>query len=1305
MTWVLLLTLHLFLLTGLTSKAQTAEPGINFIMVSFDQAPTNVVVEKAPLRYNKKFALSFHTDDGIEDVYTLGFPFFTGINEGGTNYPGLFYTDGCGNPVSFKLSNSVFSFNGFNNEDMHQPGNSYGKVTWPQLQNMIQHGCAVYNQGFTSDASTEPDFMNYSIKRNESYIRRQLYDAIPGGVRTRVFVNPNGESDYTAAAHENDYKIALRIGGNIIGDNGANVNTFTDWDQNLELNRLQVENTNITDLAATMENAEGNWWATVFTKSITEDYPQATFFNDFNTIASNYGIAGQDNLWMASEEEILDYLRIRELTTLTYNVAGNTLLILLEGEIPTDQRFYPLSLTIEAEGAVITNININGGTNNSSNGVGTANSLINLEWDGREIEDPGMLADEFVTIAEQTQTQYDCLIAMDYVMMMPPDETQQAMKDRLCAIPDIEYEAGFCENCEFDLGPDLEICQGECVLLEAPVAEGSTYLWSNDSTTSSVLVCPEITTSFWVDLITAGGCEASDTITINVLEAPVFDLGPELDICQFDSVSFELPFSEDYTYLWIANSDTIAQNVHEYGFIVQDTVLLKAEIGSPNGCLSVDSVMINALLKPQIDWADTLNSCLNDSVELTAPSGFDFTYNWFVDGELQAITDSVFTIILSDTLEVLVEVFPPDGCMATDSMVLMPLDTPVFDFPEDIQLCTLDTLFLEGPAGDNYSYLWYADDVLLPETSAELQYIVTGNVQVKLEVYATTGCMATDSLLVNALEIPIITVDPQQASLCFGNNIELNLSTQNAIGFQWWDGSTNQIITFEPPQADSIYYLWAEAVNGYGCTSRDTAVIEVQDHPEINLVLSNGNSQICTGESVEFSVSNNNHILAQYVVWNDSDTVFFGGQTTLSREFELTENSWIKAEIFSEIGCSSADSLLVLVYETPEISVSNDTSVCYGEYVTLEASGGLSCEWYNSSGLIGNDYILQLLPEQTDTYFAVVKNGSPLFCSASDTVNIIVQPKPLVSATASETEICAGTQIKLTAAGASTYNWSNGESGDSIFVFPLDTTTYQVFGSNEYGCIDTAEVAIAVFPRTAVSISGLYPVYCQTDEPTELTGLPEGGLFSGAGMVAGVFNPDLAGDGSHQIVYSLTNDYGCTDSATATTLVFGGLSSIDLGNDTLICPNDTLQLDAGEGFTEYYWNTGATTQQISISGTDYQAGTSREISVIGVLEGCTASGKMRLTIRNDCFIGLDEQTMDQLIVTPNPGKGRFLIQLPEDFVPEEISLIDLNGKTVDLNFDLNQNKLNLHLNKHYQGVLILSLVSKRQTLTTKLIAY
>jgi len=1381
-TWVLLMTLQFMLVHNFESKAQTADPGINFILVNFDQPPTNVTVEKAPLRYNKKFALSFHTDDGIGDVYTVGFPFFTGINEGGTNYPGLFYTDGCGNALSFKISTALFSFSSFNGLDMHDPANGFTNVTWDQLALMYENGSAIYNHGISEDGSSG-DFMHYSIRRNESYIRRKLYGVTPGGVRTRILVNPNGNVDYTQGAFDNGYRIAFRVGGQVVTDNGVDVNSFSGWDQNLELNRRSAEDSPVTDLADFLATADGNWWLPLYGHSIINNYGETNFINDFNTIASNYGIAGDDNIWMTSEEEILDYLRISELTTLNYNVAGNTLLILLEGQIPTDQRFYPLSLLVDAENAVITNITINGGTNNTFNGIGSSSSLINLEWDGREIEDPEVLADQFVTIAENSQAEYDCLVAMDYVLMMPSGDAQQAMKDRLCAIPNVEYEAGFCETCDFDLGPDIEICQGECVLIEAPFAEGNTYLWSNDSTTSSILVCPEITTTYWVDLLTEGGCEASDTITINVLEAPVFDLGPDLEICQEESVSFELPFSADYTYLWIANDDTVAENVNEYSFVVQDTVTLIAQIGSPNGCITADTVVINALLKPQIDFGpdidvcqedsvsfelpfsadysylwianndtvaedqheygfivqdtvtliaqidppngcisidtivinallkpqiaftDTIFGCLNDSLEIQAPGGTDFTYNWYLNDEIQADTDSVFNVLLSDTLQVLVEVIPPNGCVAVDSTILVPVETPVFDFPDDTQVCINDTLTLEGPVCDNYTYFWYADDELLPETSFELNYIVTDTTQIILEVFAQSGCMTMDSLTVFALELPGITISPQQASLCFGEQITLSLSTQNAESFQWWDGSSEQTIIFDPPVADSMYLLWAEAVNGFGCLMRDTAYVTVQSKPEINLEITAGSDQFCSGEQLELSVSGNNHINPDYVVWNETDTVFFDGLSTLSRIFEPTANAWIKAEIFSEIGCSSADSLQVFVYETPEITVSEDSEVCFGTSINLVASGGESCEWYNSSGLIGSTFELTLVPEQSDSYYAIVSNGGPLFCSASDTVNVIVQPKPTVTATASETEVCAGTQIELAATGASSYTWSHGATGSPIFVFPLDTTTYQVFGSNEFGCVDTAEITVNVFPRTAVTIEGLLPVYCQSDEPTQVIGTPAGGLFSGPGMVAGVFNPEIAGDGTHNIYYILSNEYGCTDSATAKTIVFGGLSSIDLGSDTLICPNDTLRLNAGEGFADYYWNTGATTQQITILGTDYQAGTTREITVIGVLDGCTASGKMQLTIRDDCFISLDENTIDELKVSPNPGYGQFSVALPESFIPEQVGLIESNGKSIPFTYDLDNNKIEIRIRDHFQGLLILKLVSKSQTLTTKLMVY
>lgn len=62
------------------------------------------------------------------------------------------------------------------------------------------------------------------------------------------------------------------------------------------------------------------------------------------------------------------------------------------------------------------------------------------------------------------------------------------------------------------------------------------------------------------------------------------------------------------------------------------------------------------------------------------------------------------------------------------------------------------------------------------------------------------------------------------------------------------------------------------------------------------------------------------------------------------------------------------------------------------------------------------------------------------------------------------TEIHQGESTVLTATGASTYVWSNGETTPSIEVAPEDTTTYIVIGTNAIGCTasDTITVNVSV---------------------------------------------------------------------------------------------------------------------------------------------------------------------------------------------------------------------------------------------------
>jgi gliding motility-associated-like protein len=53
------------------------------------------------------------------------------------------------------------------------------------------------------------------------------------------------------------------------------------------------------------------------------------------------------------------------------------------------------------------------------------------------------------------------------------------------------------------------------------------------------------------------------------------------------------------------------------------------------------------------------------------------------------------------------------------------------------------------------------------------------------------------------------------------------------------------------------------------------------------------------------------------------------------------------------------------------------------------------------------------------------------------------------------------------------------------------------------------------------TISGLDPIYCESDDPVTLVGDPLGGFFSGPGMSGSTFDPGAAGVGVHTIEYEL----------------------------------------------------------------------------------------------------------------------------------------------------------------------------------------
>ena len=70
-------------------------------------------------------------------------------------------------------------------------------------------------------------------------------------------------------------------------------------------------------------------------------------------------------------------------------------------------------------------------------------------------------------------------------------------------------------------------------------------------------------------------------------------------------------------------------------------------------------------------------------------------------------------------------------------------------------------------------------------------------------------------------------------------------------------------------------------------------------------------------------------------------------------------------------------------------------------------------------------------------------------------VVVTVFAKPVVSASASATDICKGTTITLTAVSpGNTIDWPGVGAGNVVTVTPLDSTVYLAVATSPTGCMD-----------------------------------------------------------------------------------------------------------------------------------------------------------------------------------------------------------------------------------------------------------
>ncbi|MFZ4462859.1 MAG: gliding motility-associated C-terminal domain-containing protein [Bacteroidales bacterium] len=571
------------------------------ITITFVQNPVNgPIVTKAPLKYNKDFALILQMDNGNPAIHDQVMPYFKGQN----GNPGLFFTEGPnGSNQPFKMDATYFTFDAAG-QDVHNYVNGY--LHWDNIINLwagefglITNGL---NQPSTSDAALE-------VQRSASYTKRKTFSGtIPDGAEMFVYTLPSdGASQLTEAkAHH----LAVYHGGSSALDNPAKAETLPAIN-GLELKREAITSNlfNRVQTIANQCNATNHYIASFHIPGfgngeITFDQ----FKQQMNLIGTAFGREGTNKIWSGSSTEVFEYLRIKELVTVNTSQIGNVLTITFtDNGIPDNFRFYALSVVVQGESNIVDMV-VQQPDGLSTYMYSNASALLNLKWDGYVPQDDLQRATDQVVVAEADITAANALVAMDYVLMLPDGEPKESLRTRLCSLGGIDYEEGFCPLADF-LGPDTTLCLGDTLRLALP--ESASYLWSTGETTPNILFEALESAKIWGQVTSQGGSTAADTIQITVLPLPVVTIVPDtVTINPKDEVLLTAAGAD--SFLWSTGS-TNATLLISPVFTTDYTVIGSTVAGCKDTATS--HVIVEYLTNLQFSF-DTV--CLGDTTHLIA---------------------------------------------------------------------------------------------------------------------------------------------------------------------------------------------------------------------------------------------------------------------------------------------------------------------------------------------------------------------------------------------------------------------------------------------------------------------------------------------------------------------------------------------------------------------------------------------------------------------------------------------------------------------------------------------------------------
>jgi hypothetical protein len=472
-----------------------------------------------------------------------------------------------------------------------------------------------------------------------------------------------------------------------------------------------------------------------------------------------------------------------------------------------------------------------------------------------------------------------------------------------------------------------------------------------------------------------------------------------------------------------------------------------------NGCDATDSKTININSTTLIvDLGPDKAVCLNGNPTLDA-GVTGATYQWgstympFVYA-----TEKNQTTLISGVGKYWVAV-SKDGCTSSDTILInaKPSAEPKFTYTQTGSCSPIVVSFTDATTScssiSNYEWNFGDGSTILTGTpdlaimNPTHNYTQPGSYHVTLKV-TVSGNVKTyeEDVIVSGTGIPVNLGN--DTTICAGSSIMLDAGDHPGATYEWAPGGeTTRTITVN---TSDTYIV---TVTKDGCKAIDAINVTIAPGLTVNL---GNDTTICTGNTVILDAGNPG---ATYL-WST-------GETTRTIVADHADTYSVTVDNGT---CTGSGSIKVNISSTLPVSLGNDTTICAGSSITLNAGYPGAAYIWNTTATSQS-----ITVNAAGVYSVTVNNNG---CVGEDEVEISLMNAPSVVNLGNDTTICFGNSIKLDAGNAGAqYLWNTGATTQTIYAMSSGLYSVEVTGcgGNVY---DEVYITMANLPVPVITQEG-----------------------------------------------------------------------------------------------------------------------------------------------------------------------------------------------------------------------------------------